>query len=135
MALKTCGSAVIYYAHVKSGQVQVRYLVSTTYYLLPTQTTDYRLPTTRKAKCLSKGQAYNAYREEHLSAYNACRRKHAYNAYREAHLPAYKMDVDDYFGSQKTLVFSGRTGSQGQSLNAYTCIKRTTLWFYPKFKC
>ena len=38
----------------------------------------------------------------------------AYNAYREAHLPAYKMDVDDYFGSQKTLIFSGRTGSQGQ---------------------
>ena len=25
-----------------------------------------------------------------------------------------KMDVRDYFGSQKTLVFSGRTGSQGQ---------------------
>ena len=30
------------------------------------------------------------------------------------HLSAYKMDVRDYFGSQKTLVFSGRTGSQGQ---------------------
>ena len=25
-----------------------------------------------------------------------------------------KMDVRDYFGSQKTLVFSGRPGSQGQ---------------------
>ena len=28
-------------------------------------------------------------REEHLSAYNACRKEHAYNAYREEHLSAY----------------------------------------------
>ena len=28
--------------------------------------------------------------------------EHAYNAYREEHLSAYKMDVRDYFGSQKT---------------------------------
>ena len=34
--------------------------------------------------------------------------EHAYNAYREEHLSAYKMDVRDYFGSQKTLVFSGK---------------------------
>ena len=112
----------------RSGQVQVRYVVSTTYYLLPTTyyrlpTTDYRLPTTGKAllgrRALScqeqrrlnacrKEHAYNAYREEHLSAYNACRKEHAYNAYREEHLSAYKMDVRDYFGSQKTLVFSGK---------------------------
>ena len=47
-------------------------------------------------------------REEHLPAYHACRKEHAYNAYREEHLSAYKMDVRDYFGSQKTLVFSGK---------------------------
>ena len=40
-----------------------------------------------------------------MSAYNACRKEHAYNAYREEHLSAYKMDVDNYFRSQKTLVF------------------------------
>ena len=61
-----------------------------------------------------KEHAYNAYREEHLFAYNACRKEYAYNAYGEEHLSAYQMDVDDYFGSQKTLVFSGRPGSQGQ---------------------
>ena len=40
-----------------------------------------------------KEQAYNAYREEHLSAYNAFRKEHAYNAYREEHLSAYKISV------------------------------------------
>ena len=91
-----------------SGQVQVRYVVSTTYYLLPTTyyrlpTTDYRLPTTGKA--LIGRRALSCQEQRRL---NACRKVHAYNAYREEHLSAYKMDVRDYFGSQKTLVFSGK---------------------------
>ena len=33
-----------------------------------------------------------------------------------------QIDVSDYFGSQKTLVFSERTGSHGQYLNAFNNI-------------
>ena len=44
---------------------------------------------TTKAQCLSERATYNAYREEHLSAYNACQEEHAYSAYREKHLSAY----------------------------------------------
>ena len=73
----------------------------TTYYLRPT--TDYRLPTTGKA--LLGRRALSCQEQRRLPA---CRKEHAYNAYREEHLSAYKMDVRDYFGSQKTLVFSGK---------------------------
>ena len=69
-----------------SGQVQVRYVVSTSYYLLPTTyyrlpTTDYRLPTTGKA--LLGRRALSCQEQRRL---NACRKEHAYNAYREEHL-------------------------------------------------
>ena len=69
-----------------SGQVQVRYVVSTTYYLLPTTyyrlpTIDYRLQTTGKA--LLGRRALSCQEQRRL---NACRKEHAYNAYREEHL-------------------------------------------------
>ena len=47
------------------------------------------LSNNNKAQCLSERATYNAYREEHLSAYNACQQEHAYSAYRQKHLTAY----------------------------------------------
>ena len=69
--------------------------------MLPT--TYDRLPTTGKA--LLGRRALSCQEQRRL---NACRKEHAYNAYREEHLSAYKMDVHDYFGTQKSLVFSGK---------------------------